>query len=36
MPILLWVVYPIVLWSACAGIIAPLGEAAHKDEPPNH
>jgi hypothetical protein len=32
MPILLWVVYPIALWSACAGMIVPLSEAARDED----
>jgi hypothetical protein len=35
MPILLWVVYPIALWSACAGIIVPPGHETTVEELPN-
>jgi hypothetical protein len=27
MPILLWVIYPLAIWSACAGIIGDDGKA---------
>jgi hypothetical protein len=35
MPILLWVIYPIALWSACDGIIAPPNNETTAESCPN-
>ena len=32
MPILLWVIYPLAIWSACAGMISDDGKAGPEKE----